>query len=195
MREKAVSRRWRPGSGRTSKPDSSSARASLGLRPSGRPHGRCSLAPGVLCWGFPGWSRVPTGRGGRGQHRNRDPSWLLPRACLASPVMEGKGIARGQLFTVKGLPFLAGLQVLVLAPGGGGRTGRPAPSSLAAETCAWGHLQMENSKLLWWGRGTAGSPGGIQSSLHICLSAETPTAAQLRRPMQLQFSSRNKHRY
>lgn len=62
----------------------------------------------------PGRATAPAGGAARG-----------PGPRLASPTSEGEGVARGQLFTVKGWPFLAGLVILLLAQGGGRGPGRP----------------------------------------------------------------------
>ena len=80
-----------------------------------------SLVGGVLSplallrSGFLSWNHGPMRRGGRRTAPElgtvtAPPEEVAqgPGACLASPIVEGKGIAQGQLFTVKGSPFLAG---------------------------------------------------------------------------------------
>lgn len=80
------------------------------------------VTPGMLCCSFLSWNHGPMGQGGRRTAPGLGPVTTPPegaaqgpRARLASPILAGKGIARGQLFTVKGSPFLPAQQVFALA--------------------------------------------------------------------------------
>ena len=127
MKDRVIGRRWHPGFGRISKPDFSLARARLNFQ------GIQEIlmvvvvvggvvTPGLLCCGFLSWNRGPMGQGGRRTAPGPGPVTTPPegaaqgpRARLASPILAGKGIAQGQLFTVKESPFLPAQQVLTLA--------------------------------------------------------------------------------
>lgn len=137
----------------------------------------------------PQWEAGP---GGQGRWRTApEPSVTAapegaeqgPGAPPAPPSTEGKGIARGQLFTVRGWPFLAGPSGRLPTEGSPPALARgeapPAQSSRAAEAgaqdaCRW------NSKLL-----VGGSSPGETPRVH-CTSPRLHT--------QLQLSAEHKHR-
>lgn len=154
---------------RTSKPDFSLATARLHVHGDAEnPSGWFPDAPagGALRWS----PQREAGPSGQGRQRTApEPSvTAAPKGAEqglgALPVplsMEGKGIAQGQLFTVRGWPFLAGPSgrlptegsPLALTCG----EAPPAQSSRAAEadaqdTCGW------NSKLLVGGRSSGETP-------------------------------------
>ena len=122
---------------------------------SGKPRGGCAVTPGLLCCGFLSWNHGPMGQGGRRTAPEPGPSQRLLRGCTGpqgpsrSPILAGKGIARGQLFTVKESPFLASPASPRPCSVRRTSTGRSlaGPSTQAAETHAQ-HFCRRKSKSL-----------------------------------------------